>query len=74
MINLENIEHRKFCGVPIGEYQGAVVICKGEAIGDLTAELEDGTVVPVPVCQRCINDLAGKRRIEGLDSQQEGMV
>jgi len=52
MLNLTDLENRgilvkKFCGLDIQDGVG----CTGEAVGDLTAEMEDGTEVPIPVCQ-----------------------
>lgn len=74
MTDLDNVTHRRFCGIPVGEYQGAVVICQNEAIGDLTAELEDGSVVEVPICGRCADRLNANGRVEGLDSLPASMV
>lgn len=52
MLNLSDLEKsgvtvRKFCGLEVEEEIG----CPNEAVGDLTVLLEDGTEVPIPVCQ-----------------------
>lgn len=38
---------KKFCGLDIQDGIG----CTGEAVGDITAQMEDKTEVPIPVCQ-----------------------
>lgn len=51
------IEVQEFCGVTwISDEDPNVVFTDGNpAVGELTADLGDGTLVPIPVCERCLS-------------------
>lgn len=42
---------RKQCGIPIDETADTTIICPEEAVGEIEIPLEDGMVVPMPICQ-----------------------
>lgn len=65
MLDLSDLEKsgvsvRKFCGLEIQEGIG----CSKEAVGDLTVILEDGTEVPIPVCQMHIDAIQSDFDVE----------
>jgi hypothetical protein len=67
MLDLSNLaEHgvtfKKFCGMEVREGLG----CTGEAVGEITAQLEDGTSVPIPVCQIHLDSIMAEFDVETI--------
>ncbi|AXG66212.1 hypothetical protein SEA_ANNADREAMY_102 [Streptomyces phage Annadreamy] len=65
MLDLTDIENRgvtfkKFCGLDAEDGVG----CTEEAVGDITAELEDGVKIPVPVCEGHLQELIAAYNVE----------
>lgn len=53
---LGGIETREFCGITWESPEDPNVFFTdgNAAVGELTAQLEDGTLVPIPVCEECL--------------------
>lgn len=47
---------RKYCSMPLDE----VNMCSNEAAGELTVETEEGTVIPLPVCEPHLKAIASQ--------------
>lgn len=67
MLNLNDLEKsgvvvRKFCGLEIEESIG----CPNEAVGDITAVLDDGIEVPIPVCDDHLKMIQSQFDVEHL--------
>lgn len=54
--NLPGIEIQQFCGISWqSEKDPNLTYTDGNpAVGELTADLGDGTLVPIPVCESCL--------------------
>lgn len=52
-----NVEIQQMCGLTWTDPDNPEIhFTDGNiAVGELTAHLEDGIVVPIPVCQRCLD-------------------
>ena len=56
--SLKNVELRKFCGIPVEERGGVTYICPNEAVGEISVEIDDGEIIPFPVCAEHIEQIS----------------
>ncbi|QOI67501.1 hypothetical protein SEA_BEUFFERT_109 [Streptomyces phage Beuffert] len=69
MLDLTDLENRgvtvkKFCGLDIQDGVG----CTGEAVGDITAQMEDGVEIPIPVCQPHLDAIMAEFDVHDLST------
>jgi hypothetical protein len=60
---------RKYCGIAVDEN----IMCDGEAVGELTAQLDDGTVVPIPICETHLKLVTSRYDVESLSLDSGNM-
>lgn len=53
---LGGVEIQQFCGITWSDPENpSIAFTDGNiAVGELTADLGDGTLVPIPVCESCL--------------------
>ena len=69
MLNLEgaNVTRAMFCGIAIESGDDYTIMCKNEAAGELTADLGDGNVVTIPVCEDHLKLVSDQNPVYSLD-------
>lgn len=53
----KSVEVREMCGLSWSDPDNPEIVFTdgNEAVGELTADLGNGMIVPIPVCQRCLD-------------------
>lgn len=69
MMNLDDLSKagvivKKYCGLDREENVG----CTEEAVGDITVQLEDGVMIPIPICQVHLDMIQSDHDIEHLSA------
>ena len=60
-----NVEIQQFCGITWTDKDNPEILFTdgNPAVGELTAQLEDGIVVPIPVCESCLAQISTEYKL-----------